>query len=209
MQRPRTQLHSPSMAGGICKEIYLRLEGTGGEAHQVTWWKIVRVTEILYDQGPVSWHHILDAYHWVVRQCMQPLGTSVAMKFSRWKSWADTGGLDLPWSTMFWSGPSTAFWAGLPWCRLEYWTVCQLSWTPGWVSTRTCWHWQPSSGAAAHGGLNKHAPGLYRNKASMSESSKYTSSGTPQSQRSWTIGRSNLVYSRGDLAKPNGRHVNW
>ena len=45
--------------------------------------------------------------------------------------------------------------------------------------------------------------------AQMSQWSRYTWSLIPWSHRSWTTGHSNLVNSRGEGAKPNGRHVNW
>ena len=40
---------------------------TAGEDHQAASWRIVRVTEILSDQNPVSWHQASDAHHWIGR----------------------------------------------------------------------------------------------------------------------------------------------
>ena len=38
---------------------------TAGKDHQATSWRMVRVTEILSDQDPVSWHQASDAHHWI------------------------------------------------------------------------------------------------------------------------------------------------
>ena len=40
---------------------------TAGEDHQAASWRMVRVTEILSDQDPVSWHHASDTHHWIGR----------------------------------------------------------------------------------------------------------------------------------------------
>ena len=40
---------------------------TAGKDHQAASWRMVRVTEILSDQDPVSWHQASDAHHWTGR----------------------------------------------------------------------------------------------------------------------------------------------
>ena len=40
---------------------------SAGEDHQAASWRMVRVTEILSDLDPVSWHQASDAHHWIGR----------------------------------------------------------------------------------------------------------------------------------------------